>query len=200
MKKVDTPAYDTKDPGFMELVKTMALSTTSIFSYQPNSEDIRDRIAKKKKTNIKNIPKDPEPGGAGYEDHMAMKQEMIDDEKAMNYIKRNVEGDASETGLVKFAQPVLMKEYDGEYADGIASCRDTFPIVKSGEGEDKNPAMIPFSSEIKFNLIIRDMCTDVRQPESKTETACVYIKGAPEKVLTRCTKILVEGDELEYDE
>lgn len=87
---------------------------------------------------------------------------MIEQEAAMNYIKRNVEGDASETGLVKFTQPVLMTKYGGEYENGIETCRAAFPIVKSGEGEDKNPAMIPFSSEIKFNLIIRDNNPKIR--------------------------------------
>jgi magnesium-transporting ATPase (P-type) len=53
--------------------------------------------------------------------------------------------------------------------------------------------MIPFSSEIKFNLIIRDMNTAARQAETYEESSCVFIKGAPEKVLVRCNKILVEG-------
>ena len=125
---------------------------------------------------------------------------MIDEEAAQNYIKRNVEGDASETGLVKFTQPVLMTKYGGEYEDGIADCRATFPMVFSGEGEDKNPAMIPFSSEIKFNLIIRDMNTKLRQADVPADNICVYIKGAPDKVLLRCSKVLVRGEELPYDE
>ena len=41
MKKVEVPKYDIKDHGFNELVKTMALSTRSIFTYQPSNEDIR---------------------------------------------------------------------------------------------------------------------------------------------------------------
>ena len=73
-------------------------------------------------------------------------------------------------------------------------------MVFTGEGEDKNPAMIPFNSEIKFNLIIRDMNKDIRNAEDKESSSCVYIKGAPEKILTRCTKVLVEGKELEYNE
>ena len=200
MKKVEVPKYDTKDAGFAELVKTMALTTTSIFTFQPPNEDVRMAISKRKKVSLSKVPKDPEPGGPGYDDYQKYKKELIDEEKAQNYLKRNVEGDASETGLVKFAQPVLMREYGGEYEDGIATCRETFPIVKSGEGEDQNPAMIPFSSDIKFNLIIRDMNTEVRQAESADTNISVFIKGAPEKVLTRCDKILVEGEELEYTE
>ena len=71
-------------------------------------------------------------------------------------MKRNVEGDASETGLVKFAMPALMTKYGGDYADGLNTIRETFPVMKVGKnGED--PAMIPFNSAIKFNAIIRDM-------------------------------------------
>ena len=139
MKRVEAPKYDIKDPGFHELVKTMALSTTSIFTFQPPNEDIRAEISKRKKISLSKIPKDPEPDGPGYENYLEMKAILIAEEKAQNYLKRKVEGDASETGLVKFAQPVLMKEYGGDYEDGIATCRDTFPIVKSGEGEDQNP-------------------------------------------------------------
>merc|ERR1739844_334526 len=93
-----------------------------------------------------------------------------------------------------------MEKYGGDYVDGIASCRDQFPTVKTGEGEDKNPAMIPFSSEIKFNLIIRDMNTKLRQADVPADNICVYIKGAPDKVLLRCSKVLVRGEELPYDE
>ena len=200
MKNVAVPKYDFQNAEFKELVKTMALSTTSIFAFQPSNEMVRARTATELKVNINKVPKDPEPGAAGYDDFVRIKQLMIDEEKEMNFIKRNVEGDASETGLVKFAQPALMEKYGGDYVDGIASCRDQFPTVKTGEGEDKNPAMIPFSSEIKFNLIIRDMNTKLRQADVPADNICVYIKGAPDKVLLRCSKVLVRGEELPYDE
>lgn len=57
---------------------------------------------------------------------------MIEEESQMNYIKRAVKGDASETGLVKFSQPVLMSEYGGEYEDGLNDIRKAFPCVKTG--------------------------------------------------------------------
>jgi magnesium-transporting ATPase (P-type) len=43
--------------------------------------------------------------------------------------------------------------------------------------------MIPFSSDIKFNLFVREMGGQ----------HCVYMKGAPERILTRCSKILIDG-------
>ena len=59
------------------------------------------------------------------------RQELIDAEESMPYIKRNVEGDASETGLVKFIQPLLM---DGPYGcykvGGLDGIRNKYPIIK----------------------------------------------------------------------
>jgi sodium/potassium-transporting ATPase subunit alpha len=60
--------------------------------------------------------------------------------------------------------------------------------------------MIPFSSDIKFNLIIRDMNPSVKNPTTKEDNMCVFMKGAPERVLGRCTKILVNGKDEDLDE
>jgi magnesium-transporting ATPase (P-type) len=48
--------------------------------------------------------------------------------------------------------------------------------------------LIPFNSEFKFNLFVRDM----------GETLCVFMKGAPEKILKRCGKILIGGQEIPF--
>jgi sodium/potassium-transporting ATPase subunit alpha len=53
---------------------------------------------------------------------------------------------------------------------------------------------IPFSSEIKFNLFIRDMSADNQDSE-----LMVIMKGAPERILSRCSKILVNGIEQPFD-
>ena len=89
---------------------------------------------------------------------------MIEKENKAYYIKRNVEGDASETGLVKFAQPILMSEYGGPYKTGIEGCREAHPPILVGS--DNSQAMIPFSSAIKFNAIIRDMNPAVKRPST----------------------------------
>ena len=73
MKKVQVPKYDFSNAEFRELVKTMALSTTSIFAYQPPNEEIRARTAVENKVNIAKVPKDPEPESAGYEDYLRVK-------------------------------------------------------------------------------------------------------------------------------
>lgn len=69
-------------------------------------------------------------------------------------MKKNVKGDASETGLIKFVQPLFMKEFEGLDHDGLEGYRGKFPVVKNISGD---PAMIPFTSDIKFNMMIRDL-------------------------------------------
>lgn len=53
--------------------------------------------------------------------------------------------------------------------------------------------LIPFSSEIKFNLYIRDMNKKVRKPTRKEDNLMVMLKGGPDRVLPRCNRILVKG-------
>ena len=78
--------------------------------------------------------------------------DMIAEEKARRYMKRNTKGDASETGLVRFVTPCLMKEYGGpvETAEGTDNALDQFrndnPVLR---GDDKAEFAIPFNSNIK---------------------------------------------------
>jgi len=53
--------------------------------------------------------------------------------------------------------------------------------------------MIPFSSDIKFNLIVRNMKPENKNPENSEQNMWVFLKGAPERVLGRCSTILVDG-------
>lgn len=54
--------------------------------------------------------------------------------------------------------------------------------------------MIPFSSEIKFNLFVRDMNKKNLNPNKKEDNLVVLMKGAPDRVLKRCNKILINGE------
>lgn len=93
-------------------MKTIALSTTAFFAFNPTNEVIRARYAKERKLDPKSLPTEPE-----NEEMIAafkqIKQDMIEEENNRPIFKRNVEGDASETGLVKFILPLLMKKYGG---------------------------------------------------------------------------------------
>ena len=116
----------------------------------------------------------------------------------MPFTKRKVEGDASETGLVKFIEPLLMGGQNGCYnVGGLEALRDFYPIVPNSDGD---LSLIPFSSDIKFNLIIRDMNKSEKNPQSAKDNMCVFMKGAPERVINRCSKILVNGAEEPLDE
>ena len=73
--------------------------------------------------------------------------------------------------------------------------------MKDPEG---NPKMIPFNSSIKFNLLIRDM-SEGKAERDIASNINVYLKGAPEKVLKRCNKMLLKDEagnivEAEYDQ
>jgi len=74
--------------------------------------------------------------------------------------------------------------------------RGNFPthVCKDGNGKDTE-VLIPFSSEIKFNLFVRNMS---KNDESDNNNLCVYMKGAPERILVRCSKILIKGEEVEF--
>lgn len=56
-----------------------------------------------------------------------------------------------------------------------------------------DPYEIKFSSDIKFNLMIRDMAPGNKNPKNAEENLTVFLKGAPDRVHTRCTTILEKG-------
>jgi magnesium-transporting ATPase (P-type) len=55
--------------------------------------------------------------------------------------------------------------------------------------------LIPFSSEIKFNLFVRDIKETENNPN-----LCIFMKGAPERILNRCSKILINDVEKDFDD
>jgi sodium/potassium-transporting ATPase subunit alpha len=106
---------------------------------------------------------------------------------------RKTVGDASESGLIKFLQSLR----------DINEWRDTYPTFtfkRNPDDKDESLALIPFSSEIKFNLFIKDMNPNVKHPKDKKDGLCIMMKGAPERILNRCSKILVKGEERDFDD
>lgn len=110
----------------------------------------------------------------------------------MTFIKRATVGDASETGLIKFVQPLLMNQFEALNEGSLDDIRIKYPILKNAEDE---AVMIPFSSEIKFNMIVRDMNPAVKAPKHKKDNIAIFLKGAPEKVLVRCSKISINDED-----
>lgn len=49
-------------------------------------------------------------------------------------------------------------------------------------------------------MFVRDMNTSVKNPTRKEEGLTLFMKGAPERILSRCSKILINGEELPFEE
>jgi sodium/potassium-transporting ATPase subunit alpha len=92
--------------------------------------------------------------------------------------------------LIKFTHPIL----------DINQARAQFPTFQYVQDENLIDCLIPFNSEIKFNMFIRDMNKNNRNPSNKKENLTVFMKGAPERILSRCSKILIQGVERDFDE
>lgn len=91
--------------------------------------------------------------------------------KTIPYYERTVIGDASETALVKFFQPIV--DFRKTYQTGLQF--------------DDSPAIIPFNSSYKYALQIKTM------PDDPLYSFEVYIKGAPEHMWARCTSVFSGG-------
>lgn len=100
----------------------------------------------------------------------------------MLYVQRHCKGDASETGLVQFAQAI----------QDLDKTRAAYPnhVFQNSAGKETE-CIIPFSSDIKFNAFIRDM-------KQENGNLRVFMKGAPERILNRCSKIMVNGEEVDF--
>uniref|UniRef100_A0A8C3HRL6 Sodium/potassium-transporting ATPase subunit alpha n=1 Tax=Chrysemys picta bellii TaxID=8478 RepID=A0A8C3HRL6_CHRPI len=89
-------------------------------------------------------------------------------------MKRVVVGDASETALLKFAEVIL---------------GDVMGIRK----RNRKLAEIPFNSTNKFQLSIHE----TEDPNDKR--FLLVMKGAPERILERCSTIMINGEEQPLD-
>lgn len=181
------PGYDINDSAFRNLVQAIVLGTYTIFNYDPSDEECKMLYARINKRAVASLD--------GYdlkpEETREMKARLIAAESKMPYIRRNCKGDASETGLVQFAQAIM----------DLNETRGSMPTYtyKNEAGKDTE-CLIPFSSDIKFNAFIRDMTNNQDTTGGLNDNLCVFMKGAPERILKRCSKILVEGQEVDFTE
>lgn len=86
-------------------------------------------------------------------------------------LKWEVKGDASENALIKFAQP----------SGDVHEARAANPRVCS----------VPFNSTNKYMVSVND------SPDASKPTE-VFMKGAPERVLARCSMARIDGKEVEF--
>jgi sodium/potassium-transporting ATPase subunit alpha len=159
--------YDINSRGFKELHECAIIGSEATFS-----NALPDRL----QAAVNNLNKD----AADFkEKKKAIEEEWKVTLSKMPYKDRPVNGDASETGIVKFFQPI----------QDVEQTRARFEI---GVQKDGAKSLVPFGSEHKFALKV------VR---SKTEDSewCVYLKGAPERVWDKCSKVLVGGNDVSLD-
>ena len=91
------------------------------------------------------------------------------------FLNRDCSGDASESALMKYV----------ELSEGS---------VKEMRENYKKIAEIPFNSTNKYQVSIHENA----DPDDKRYL--LVMKGAPERILDRCTTILINGEEQELDE
>ena len=99
------------------------------------------------------------------------------EEYIKNIDDRYTNTDASESGIIKFF----------EKNEPINIIRQEYPLLIQNE----NPISIPFSSDLKYACFMR---------ESPDNTYILAMKGAPERILSRCSTFLLNGKEALIDE
>lgn len=97
------------------------------------------------------------------------------DQDHVPILKRDCSGDASESALMKYV----------ELSEGsVKEMRDKHPKV----------AEIPFNSTNKYQVSIHE------NPDPDDKRHILVMKGAPERILDRCSTILMNGEEVALDE
>jgi len=198
--RVEVPKYMKylDDVNFETMVKTLALSTTSFFAFTPDIGLLKREYAKELGVNVDKLTKTEEwetkathaekEGVARVEKRLRAEQENKD------WVDKDVKGDASETGLLKFIAPLMLKEFGintnkRDYPEkGLEKYRDAHPVLSNNAQKEKYE--IKFSSDIKFNLMVRDMNPNEKKPRSDSDNVSVFLKGAPDRVWIRCNTIL----------
>jgi len=100
-------------------------------------------------------------------------------QQGFKYMNASVIGDASETALVKFYQPI----------EEITATRALYPLGKCKDGSESK---MPFNSTNKYAL-------SIVKSEGPDHHYVAYIKGAPEKIWKFCSRILYEGKYKQID-
>jgi len=174
-----TIGYKPEDPAFREMVRALILGTYTIFMYDPTDDEAKQLYARVRKVAVKSLEGKDLP----VQDMKEMKARLQCAENKLLNIFRHCKGDASETGLVQFCESVM----------SLNETRAKYPTHKFTVNGKDTECLVPFSSDIKFNLFIRDM-------EKDDGNLRVFMKGAPERILNRCSKILVNGEQIDFTE
>lgn len=172
--------YQREEVGFKALMRAIALSTTATFTYKLEDKTIKEQMKK--------VGEDAENKGKFEAFKAQFEKELLTKPDTEKFVL----GDASETGLVKFVNSVV----GPGGAEGLEQERKKFRLYES----NGQKCEIPFNSAIKFNLSIRDFRgADESEGFGMVghRNLTVFMKGAPERIITRCSRILINGTEHE---
>lgn len=100
-------------------------------------------------------------------------KEKPPNQPSFQYFSAPTIGDASESALIKFYQPI----------EDIGITRSYYPLAKCKDGSD---------SKLQFNSINKYALSIVRS-EGLGYYYVVNIKGAPERIWKFCSRIMEEG-------
>lgn len=178
-------------------MQALCLGTKASFSYEPTVDEMRKHLALKdghKANHYKDKHLTQEEKEEAY-------KALVLAEESESISNRKTAGDASESGLVKFYENIF-SDIPGraESVTKLDSYRKKYPTFSYSSPDGKPvECLIPFSSEIKFNMFIRDLNHENENPSSSEDNLMVVMKGAPERILSRCSKILINGEEKDFD-
>ena len=160
-------AYDSECEGFKALRDCAIVGSEAVFSTSMSDKFIHkiDRLDK---------------NSSSYEkDRKLIEEEWNKLYASLPYYDRPVSGDASETAIVKFFQPI----------QDIQATRARYPL---GAQKDGAPSIVPFNSAHKFALkVVKCKTTDSEW--------CVFLKGAPERVWDKCSDVFYKGKVISLD-
>ena len=162
--------YDVNDPHFQALHRCAVLNSTAVFSDSMPEREI-NRLDNIKKKNPDKYNRELEKAKTNWAKTL----------KETPFYDRNVIGDASETALVKFFQPLM----------DIREMRNNHNTATQF---DNSPGIIPFNSSYKYALHVKEVT------EEDDISFDVYIKGAPERMWKRCTSVFKDGESVEIDD
>ena len=159
--------YDINSPGFKILHEAAIVSSEAIFDVglPADKQDYLSRIKDRAQQEI---------------ERKKVEETWKSDLNKKLWLERPVVGDASETAIIKFFQPI----------EDISVTKSKHPPVLVNGA----PCRVSFNSTNKFSLSI----VEYDQPETGSQY-CLLIKGAPERIWKFCTKIYIEGKEVPID-
>lgn len=130
-------------------------------------------------------------------------EETLADGSTQSIIKWTPIGDASESAMIKFTQEAPLfddkayevagcsREKEGEGGPGITKARAAFPKIEVEVNDTAKVWEIKFNSKNKYQVSVHKQHGDENKP------ALLLMKGAPERILSRCSHVMHEGKRIE---